>query len=368
MKISRIAVYQVDLPYRGDAYRMSGGREIPQTDCTVVRIDSDDGLSGWGEVCPLGANYIEAHSGGVRPGIELLAPMLLGQDPTEVEVINHLMDTELKGHAYVKTPLDNACWDLFGKAAGLPVYRLLGGAHQTAVPVYAIASQGSTVDMVAQIQAHKANGYQSFQLKVGGSVAEDIDRIRAIADILDPGDMLVADGNTGWHTGEAVQIVKELADLRNTYIEQPCRTYEECLVVRARCSLPMVLDECMTDINAVARGHADRAMDCVSIKIQRLGGITKTRRVRDFCAAVGLGVAADDVWGSEFTTAAMAHIAMSTPANVMMRSWDCASVVAVKTGTGIERHPGGRISAPDVPGLGVEPCLDVLGEPLVVYG
>ena len=109
-------------------YRLSGGRlRFESLDSTVVGVETDDGIVGWGEGCPWGATYLPAFGGGVRAGLEQIAPQLLGCDPRRVDVINGVMDAALPGHPYVKSALDIACWDILGKAAGLALCELLGG-------------------------------------------------------------------------------------------------------------------------------------------------------------------------------------------------------------------------------------------------
>src|SRR6266568_5854829 len=119
MKIIRINAYQVDLPLHEGSYKWSGGKSVTVFDSTVVRIDTDEGVTGYGEVCPLGPFYLPAYASGVRAGIAELGPHLLGEDPLQLLKLNRRMDAALKGHAYVKSAVDVACWDLLGKAAGL---------------------------------------------------------------------------------------------------------------------------------------------------------------------------------------------------------------------------------------------------------
>ena len=121
MKITRIAAYQVDLPVHEGSYNWSGGKSVSVFDSTVVRVETDEGVTGHGEVCPLGPFYLASYAAGVRAGIAELAPDLLGLAPRELGVLDRRMDALLKGHPYVKSALDMACWDILGKAAGLPV-------------------------------------------------------------------------------------------------------------------------------------------------------------------------------------------------------------------------------------------------------
>ena len=136
MRIARIVVHQVTLPLERP-YSLSGGRLRYETlDSTVVAVHTDDGLVGWGEGCPWGATYLPAFAKGVRAGIDELAPRLLGLDPRRLDLVNRAMDTALPGHPYVKSPLDMACWDVFGKSVELPLCDLLGGRVEGPVALH----------------------------------------------------------------------------------------------------------------------------------------------------------------------------------------------------------------------------------------
>ena len=130
MKITGIKAWQVDLPLKEDRYSWSNGNFVEVFDSTVIAIETDAGIVGHAECCPLGSAYLPAYAAGVRAGIAEVAPKLLRLDPTDLGAVNRRMDAALRGHDYVKTPIDVACWDILGKAAGMPVYKLLGGAAQ----------------------------------------------------------------------------------------------------------------------------------------------------------------------------------------------------------------------------------------------
>ena len=147
MKIAQIDVFQVDLPYSGGVYRLSGGREYRSFDATIVRIRTDTGIEGWGESTPFGSTYIASHARGVRAGIDEIAPSLLGLDPRRVDRVNDAMDMALVGHAHAKTALDVACWDIFGKSVELPVCELLGGRTDAKLPVISSIYAGDPEDM-----------------------------------------------------------------------------------------------------------------------------------------------------------------------------------------------------------------------------
>jgi L-alanine-DL-glutamate epimerase-like enolase superfamily enzyme len=198
MKITRILAYRVELPLREGSYKWSGGKSVTVFDSTIVRVETDTGLAGHGEVCPLGPFYLPAYAEGVRAGLRELAPRLLGEDPRQLGRLNRTMDAALKGHPYVKSGIDIACWDILGQATGLPVCELLGGRYGDDVHLYRAISQESPAEMAAKVADYRGDGYHRFQLKVGGDPDIDIERIRAVAARLQPGYRLVADANTGW--------------------------------------------------------------------------------------------------------------------------------------------------------------------------
>ncbi|HEY7574151.1 MAG TPA: mandelate racemase/muconate lactonizing enzyme family protein, partial [Thermoanaerobaculia bacterium] len=274
MRIRRIAAYRVELPIHEGSYNWSGGRSVSVFDSTIVRVETDTGLAGHGEVCPLGPAYLPAYAEGVRAGLAVLAPQLLGEDPRELERLNLHMDAALKGHPYVKAGVDIACWDILGQAAGLPVATLLGGRYEEDFPLYRAISQESPGEMARKVAGYRAEGYRKFQLKVGGDPETDVERIRAVRAELPPGDVLIADANTGWLPHQAARVVRAVRDL-DVYIEQPCLSYEECLSVRRRTDLPFVLDETIDGIGVLLRAASDNAMDAVNLKISKLGGLTK---------------------------------------------------------------------------------------------
>ena len=364
MKIKRIMAYQVDLPLHEGSYKWSGGKSVDVFDSTIVAVETDDGLIGYGECCPLGPFYLPAYGAGVRTGIKELGPHLIGQNPIETGKLNQLMDQCLKGHPYVKSPIDIACWDIKGQVTGMPVCEMLGGRYGDDFILYRAISQIEPEAMAANVKKYREEGYRRFQLKVGGNPDEDIERIKLAAAELNPGDKLIADANTGWLMHEAARVVRAVDDI-DVYIEQPCETYEECLSIRERTSHPFILDEVINGIDILVRGHADRAMDVVNIKISKFGGITKAALARDLCVKLGITMTLEDSWGGDITTAAIAHLAHSTPTDYLFTATDFNSYVTVSTADGAPQRNNGRMSASNDPGLGIKPKMNILGNPVL---
>lgn len=364
MRITRIAAWQVDLPLHEGTYKWSGGKSVTVFDSTVVAVETDAGVTGFGEVCPLGPAYLPAYAAGVRAGLLEVAPKLIGEDPTQLGKLNRTMDAALKGHPYVKSAVDVACWDLLGKVSGLPVCALLGGRYGDSFHLYRAISQESPSEMAVKVAGYRAEGYHRFQLKVGGDPDTDIERIRAVAAVLKPGDRLVADANTGWLQHEAIRVAKAVRDI-DVYIEQPCYTYEECRAVRRQITQPFVLDEVIDGVDMLMRAHAEGATDVVNLKISKLGGLTKTKQLRDLCVSLGIGMTLEDSWGGDLVTAAIAHLAHSTPTEFLFSSTDFNSYVTRDIADGAPKRANGRLAAPLAPGLGCVPRLAEFGTPAV---
>ena len=364
MKITRITAYQVDLPLHEGSYKWSGGKSVDVFDSTIIAVETDSGEVGYGEVCPLGPFYLPAYAAGVRAGIKELAPHILGCDPTHLSALNRQMDAALKGHPYVKSGIDMACWDILGKVTAQPVCTLLGGRFGEDFVLYRAISQQSPEQMAEKVAGYRNEGYRRFQLKVGADPQLDIERIRQVADLLQPSDKLIADANTGWLMHEAARVVRAVADI-DVYIEQPCLSYEECLSIRRRTNHPFVLDENVDGIDMLMRGHADGAMDVVNIKISKFGGLTQASLARDLCVSMGVAMTIEDSWGGDITTAAIAHLAHSTPTDFLFTATDFNSYVTVSTAAGAPQRMNGRMAASMEPGLGITPRWDVLGDPVL---
>ena len=367
MNISKISVFQVNLPLHEGSYNWACGKSVKVFDSTVVRIETDEGIIGHGEVCPLGPVYLPAYAEGARAGIQVLAPALLGQDPTQLTKLNRHMDTTLKGHPYVKSALDMACWDILGQATGQPVCNLLGGRYGDDFMLYRAISQEAPEAMAGKVADYRAEGYRKFQLKVGGDPETDIERIRAVSAELQRGDVLIADANTGWLMHQAARVIRAVKDI-DVYIEQPCETFEECYSIRKMTDHPFVLDESIDGLPILLRANSLQAMDVVNIKISKFGGLTKARQARDLCVSLGIAMTIEDSWGGDIITAAISHLAHSTPTELLFSSTDFNSYVTVSIADGAPQRENGRLAAPTTPGLGITPKTDALGQAMFEAG
>ncbi len=366
MKITGIGVYALSLPLT-HPYSLSGGRlHVSELDTTLVCVSTDAGIDGWGEGCPWGSTYLPAFPRGIRAGIEELAPAQLGANPLRADLVNRRMDAALPGHPYVKSALDVACLDIAGRAYGCSVADLLGGDTGEPVSIQSSIPTGTPADMVASIERARAAGYRVHSPKVGSGVNEDVARIRAIGEALPATDSVTFDANRGWLPDDAIRIMNQTADV-DAYFEQPCETYAENLQVRRATRQPMILDETITSFADVVRAHQDGACEAVGLKINRVGGLTKARRIRDFSVEVGLRLNIEETGGTALADTAAVHLAQSTPAGHRRATWLCYEMLTVDPIVGGARNQDGVTAAPSGPGLGATPDLNQLGEPVATY-
>ncbi|HET7119745.1 MAG TPA: mandelate racemase/muconate lactonizing enzyme family protein [Solirubrobacterales bacterium] len=365
--IARVDLYSYELSYVGGSYVMSGDRVITALSSTVARVATSDGLVGFGETCPLGPSYLPAHAGGARAGLEAVAPELLGQDAADPVGVGVAMDAALLGHGYAKSAIDIACWDIFGKATGRPVCDLIGGRRQRSFPLYVAISLDSPEQMRSDIERHRAAGIRRFQLKLGGDPVLDGERARAAVAATEDGETVLGDANGGWTLRQALVAAAATADLPRFWLEQPCATMEDSLRLAELARVPLILDEVIVDAPSLLRAWNAGCLVGVNLKLGRVGGLTKARRLRDLGEALGLGVSVEDSWGGDLTTAAVSHLAASTgPALEMvsfMNDWTCEHLAGYQP-----RSAGGTGAAPSAPGLGIAVDEELLGAPFASFG
>lgn len=356
MKIQKVAVYTAELTYAGKAYAFAGGRSHTQFTTTVVVLTTDTGLEGYGEVCPCGPNYMPAFAEGLPACIELLAASVLGQDPTHTSAIADRMDQALTGQAVAKAAIDIACWDLLGKAAGLPVYTLLGGLRSPSMVLHRIVPLAEPDEMKASLARFRADGFKHIQLKLGHEVEEDIALVRELSSVKQADELWIGDINAAWRRDQAMAFSRGTEDV-DLYLEQPCREYSECLSVRRRSRHSIKLDEGLNTIEDVQQALRDDAMDAIALKVSKFGGLTKARLVRDICTSAGVAMTIEDAWGSGIATAAYAHLAASTHPRALLNTTDLHNYNTAQIAEGAPAVKNGRMSLSDRPGLGVTPIF-----------
>lgn len=367
MRIVGVTWYRQLQPFADGPYVLSGGRITEGFDSLVVALHTDrtvDGrrVVGWGEMSPLGSTYDPAFPDGAFAAAPLLAEALLG---TPVASTARTLAAALKGHHYARSAFDMAAWDALGRAAGLPLHHLLGGADGEGTALYRSIGRAEPAAMAERARHLRDRGYARLQVKVGGDPDDDAAGLRAVAAAV-PGTVLYCDANGGWITADARRFLAATTDVAYV-LEQPCASLRESVLLRAHAARPMVLDESIEHVADVVAA-AEAGIDGITIKIARVGGVTAARLCRDAAVAMGMDVTVEDTGGAELDTAAMAHLSVTTPAHQRAHTCDFHHWVTASNGSGIPDTSDGILRPPVGPGLGIDVDLTALGEPVQSIG
>lgn len=358
MRITRLEAIPYSLPVARVARFGSGTRE--QADHVLVRVHTDEGIFGQAEAQPRPYTYGETQSSIVTAVVEHLQEAIVGLDPFAYELIAE-RGSALAGNYVARGAVDLAVWDLLGKMLGRACRELLGG-YAPDVAVAHMLSYDVPLAMAAEaVEFHERFGISSFKVKVGRTVETDLASVRAIRDAL-PDAQLYVDANRGWSYSDARRAGDGLIAIGVLAIEEPISVEdrEGRRRLADRWSVPLVGDESCISLAHVAREAADGAVRTVSVKAARTG-FTESRRILDFCLGLGMPV----IVGSQYegalgvlATAALApaFAATASRAAEAMNYTDLADDI-LRDDISVA---GGRLFAPDKPGLGIEVDEDKL--------
>jgi len=367
MKITTITVYHVDLPLE-HPYWLSGGRlKFECLDATLIKLETDAGITGWGEGTPWGHTYVPAHGPGIRAGIETMAPFVMGLDPRKVLDVERAMDLTLPGHLYAKSPIDMACWDIAGQAAGLPIADLMGGGSRTPRPIASSVGAKTVEETRTVMERYRKRGYIAHSVKIGGGVARDIARIRDVESMRRDGEIILYDVNRGWSRQQALRVMQATEDLQVMF-EQPCETLDDIAAISGKHAAPVSVDESLVTLQDAARIARDGIAEIFGIKLNRVGGLTKAARMRDVALAHGIDMFVMATGGSVLADCEALQLAATIPDHACHAVWACQDMLTVDIAAGRgPRNQNGHLHLPEAPGLGVHPDEDVLGDPVAVY-
>lgn len=367
MKITKITVFQTDMPLE-HPYWLSGGRlKFESLDASFVKIDTDEGLVGWGEGTPWGHTYVPAHGPGIRAGIETMARFVLGLDPRKLLDVERAMDLALPGHLYAKSPIDMACWDIAGQAAGMTIADLMGGGSRTPRPIASSVGAKSVEETREVMERYRKRGYIAHSVKIGGDVTRDIARIRDVEAHRAENEVILYDVNRGWTRQQALMVMSATEDL-NVMFEQPGETLDDIAAISHKHAAPVSVDETLVTLQDAARIAREGIAEIFGIKLNRVGGLTKAARMRDIALAHGIDMFVMATGGSVLADTEALHLAATIPDHNCYAVWACQDMLTkdIANGRG-PRNIDGHLHLPEDPGLGVHPDEEALGQPVAIY-
>ncbi|MDE2508834.1 MAG: muconate cycloisomerase [Planctomycetota bacterium] len=366
MKIQTIEAVPVRIPLKPERRMISALGRHEVSEFVLVRVRTDDGVAGVGE-----ATVTPRWSGetvwGARAIIEhVFRHALIGVDPRDHVEVDRRLDAVAVDNWFAKSAIEMACWDIAGRAAGLPVYELLGGACRS-LTIRSRFSLGAYAPEVAaeRARALTAAGFNTIKIKVGTDPVEDVRRVRAVREAIGPDVALTVDANGGWDEPAALSCLAQLDKCRLTLVEQPLprKNYSGLKRVRAITGQRILADEsCFDEVEAhelIDQG----CCDAVSLYPGKQGGIVKARRIAELAARHELPCTIGSNLEWDVASAAMLHLIVSTPnMQVELFPGDCLGPSYYEFS--IVRNPliidGPRTTLPNAPGLGVDVDWDLV--------
>jgi muconate cycloisomerase len=316
MKITRIETYPVEVPIKPERRIISSLGEHVVSRYVLVRVVTDDGLEGAGEATVMPRWSGETVWGAQAMIDRVLAPLLSGCDPTDVAAIDQRMDAAATHNWFAKSALEMACWDLAGKAAGKPVYELLGGAVRP-LAVRSRYSMGAYQPDHAAARARELVdlGFTTIKVKVGRDAAADVARVRAVRAAIGPDLALTVDANCGWDAATAIRCVNELADCNLSLVEQPTPDGDYAAIARVRreTNVPVMADDMCFNLAHARELIRNQACDAISVYSGKNGGLRKAKEIVDFAARHGVACSIGSNLELDVATAAMAHLVVACP-------------------------------------------------------
>jgi muconate cycloisomerase len=382
VKIDGCRVFLVAVPSRRE-HAWASKMETPIGHHAIVRVDTDDGISGWGEAPAIATwggphmRYYGETPETVKHIVEsYLVPAVNGLDPAELGVVHAHMDKVVKGHPYAKAAVDIACHDIAGKAMGVPVWKLLGGRHRDGVQVTHSLGIMEIDRCVDEAQQAVAEGVRTIKCKTGLDPERDVELVRRLRESLADEVQIRVDANEGYRTvAEAVATTRRQEEYRLLLCEQPVAGAEALAAVASRIDSPVMADESAWTMRDILELHALGAASCFSCYVTKPGGLYRARQQAELAAALGLicdiggsielgiGNAANLHLGAALAVAELPSVCPVTkpagePGPEIAGIYYLDDVV-----TASFRFEDGRVFCPDGPGLGI----DVDAEKLVHY-
>jgi muconate cycloisomerase len=323
-----------------------------------VKIHTDEGIIGLGEISCTPVWSGEDNRTAMHFIADYLGPALVGEDPTEIERLTWKMNATLAGNPFTKSGLEMALWDILGKAAGLPVYRLLGGAVREFVPTK-FSISGAEPQRAAELACWAVEqGFKTVKVKVGTRTEQDIARVCAVRAAIGPNIRLGVDANAGWSPRVAIQTIRHLMEFDIFFVEQPVSASNLAWLadVRRQVTVPVMADESIYTLQDAISIVRAEAADILSVYVGK-GGIGPARKIAAVAEGAGLTCTVGSNLEMGVASAAMIHLAMATP-GIGAEEFPCDIIGPFYYDESLLEEPllliGGQARPCERPGLGVE--------------
>jgi muconate cycloisomerase len=359
MKIVRVEPIPVCVPLKQGMTAKTAHGEHAVSPYVLVKVHTDDGLVGLGEATISGLWSGETQAGAVSAVRDYFAPLLIGTDPRDITAARRAMDFAIKLNPFTKAAVEMALWDIAGKAAGVPVYRLLGGMVRDRVRIKLVVWARDVPGSRLMAEQHLRLGVTCVKVKVGLDPETDVARVRAVREVAGREVPVTIDANCGWTLAQARHCLRQLSDINLLLAEQPIPAGDPGAMadLRRDSPCPLMADESVFTLQDAWLLTTHRAADILSVYPGKHGGIAATAEIVAVAKAAGVRCTIGSNLELGIGTAAMLHVAAAFPeiepeafpADTIGPFYHEADLITEPLDLG---PPVARI--PDGPGLGVE--------------
>jgi L-alanine-DL-glutamate epimerase-like enolase superfamily enzyme len=351
MKIKEIEIFKFDLPLKAP-FRISIGTVNAAND-VLIKVHTDSGLVGIGEACPFPPITGETQDTNLSMA-RSIRDMVIGRDPLAIESLVTEIGAMVHSNPSVVAAYDTALFDILGKAAGLPVFRLLGG-DKAAFETDVTTGIDTPENMAANAKAHAGGGYKTLKVKVGLDPDEDVSRIQAIREAIGYDIKLRIDANQGWTVPQAIYALKKMEKFRIQLVEQPVVAWDTAglKTVRSESPIPIMADEAIFLPSDAIKLIKAEACDFFNIKLMKAGGILNSVRIAHIADAANMRCMVGCMLESNVGLTAAAHV-VASQRNIVYADLDGNTEHVVDPVIGGMTVKAGTITLPETPGLGLD--------------
>ena len=351
MKIRNIDIFYFDIPLR-QPFKIAIGTMHGAND-VLVRVETDEGLAGWGEACPFPPITGETQETNVAVARNL-RDLLVGRDPLAVGVFLREAGRLIDANPSIVAAFDMALYDIAGRAAGQPLFRFLGG-EKVAIETDITADLDTPERMAERAAGFVASGFRKIKIKVGQDPELDLARLAAIRKTVGGRCAVSIDANQGWTVPQAIIALGNMAEFRVDFVEQPvaARDIAGLREVRRRSPIPVMADEALFSPHDAINLVRAEACDYFNIKLMKCGGVRNALKIAHISESANLRSMVGCMLESRLALTAAAHV-MSAERNIVFADLDGHTSHAVDPIIGGLELVGGTITLPETPGLGVD--------------
>jgi len=316
MKITEVELFHISIPF-AKPYKLSKVYgTIPDAESVILKVHTNEGIVGLGEADPWNPFSAGTPATVMVVTRDLLAPYIIGQDPTHIAAIESNLDMRVRGHLMARGAVNMALFDIAGKAYNLPAHMMLGGLYQNKLPLLGPIGSGTPDEDAASIQKLIDDGYKTVMIKMGAlPIADEIKRMISAKAHFGDQMKIIVDANQGWTVAETLEFIDGIRGSHPDLLEQPIAhdDVDGLKRIRSRAPCPLSADEGVASIREATTLIRELAVDAFSIKVSKNGGLSKAKRIADIAHAFGLKVLMNSMFDFGITQAASLQLGCVLP-------------------------------------------------------